>query len=116
MEYKFSMDNFEKEVLNSSEPVLVDFFATWCGVCEKEGPIITELAEEYTGKVKIGKLDVDENPALAQDYDVSTIPNMVFLQRRESRRPGYRFCSGQCIEEQIRFPAEIIRSFCGYSR
>ena len=66
MEYKFSMDNFEKEVLNSSEPVLVDFFATWCGVCEKEGPIITELAEEYTGKVKIGKLDVDENTMSAR--------------------------------------------------
>ena len=80
MEYKFSNDNFVKEFLIRSEPVLVDFFATWCGVCEKEGPIITELAEEYTGKVKIGKLDVDENPGLAQDYDVSTIPNMVFFK------------------------------------
>ena len=54
MEYKFTADNFQQEVLNSSQPVMVDFFANWCGPCQMMGPVIANLAEEYAGKIKIG--------------------------------------------------------------
>ena len=80
MEYKFTADNFQQEVLNSSQPVMVDFFANWCGPCQMMGPVIANLAEEYAGKIKIGKINVDENPGVAQTYDVATIPNLVFFK------------------------------------
>ena len=67
-------------VLNSSQPVMVDFFANWCGPCQMLGPVIANLAEEYAGKIKIGKINVDENPGVAQMYDVATIPNLVFFK------------------------------------
>mgnify|MGYP000016587846 FL=1 len=66
MEYKFTADNFQQEVLNSSQPVMVDFFANWCGPCQMMGPVIANLAEEYAGKIKIGKINVDENPGVAR--------------------------------------------------
>lgn len=80
MEYKFTADNFQQEVLNSSQPVMVDFFANWCGPCQMMGPVIANLAEEYAGKIKIGKINVDEDPGVAQTYDVATIPNLVFFK------------------------------------
>ena len=80
MEYKFTADNFQQEVLNSSQPVMVDFFANWCGPCQMMGPVIANLAEEYAGKIKIGKINVDENPGVAQAYEVATIPNLVFFK------------------------------------
>ena len=61
MESKFTADNFQQEVLNSSQPVMVDFFANWCGPCQMMGPVIANLAEEYAGKIKIGKINVDDN-------------------------------------------------------
>ena len=76
MEYQFNEDNFEKEVLESEVPVLVDFFAEWCGPCKMMGPVIAKLAEEFDGKMKIGKCNVDDNMDLAEQYRVSSIPNM----------------------------------------
>ena len=73
MEYKFTADNFQQEVLNSSQPVMVDFFANWCGPCQMMGPVIANLAEEYAGKIKIGKINVEA-------YEVATIPNLVFFK------------------------------------
>ncbi|HEY8422623.1 MAG TPA: thioredoxin [Thermoclostridium sp.] len=72
-------DNFEKEVLQSDIPVLVDFWAAWCGPCRMVSPIIDQLAEEFHGKVKVGKVNVDEQGELAEKYRIMTIPNiMVF--------------------------------------
>ena len=59
---------------------MVDFFANWCGPCQMMGPVIANLAEEYAGKIKIGKINVDENPGVAQAYEVATIPNLVFFK------------------------------------
>jgi thioredoxin 1 len=74
-EIKFTDQNFEEEVIKSKVPVLVDFWAPWCGPCQMMGPIIEELAKEYEGKaIKIGKINVDENPAMAEKYGVMSIP------------------------------------------
>lgn len=80
MEYKFTAENFETEVLKSEIPVLVDFFATWCGPCKMMSPVIAELAEEYDGKVKVGKIDTDENPEIAAQFGVMSIPNFVIIK------------------------------------
>jgi len=72
--------NFEDEVVNSKIPVLVDFWAFWCGPCQMVGPIVEELAKEFEGKVKIGKLNVDENPQVAVKYNVMSIPTVIFFK------------------------------------
>jgi len=80
MEIKFTDQNFEEEVGKSELPVLVDFWATWCGPCQMMGPIIEELAEKFEGKMKIGKLNVDENPEIAKRYEVLGIPALKFFK------------------------------------
>jgi thioredoxin 1 len=72
--------NFEKEVLQSSQPVLVDFWATWCGPCMAIGPTIEELAAEYEGKAKVGKINVDEQEALAVKYGAESIPLLLVFK------------------------------------
>lgn len=76
----FSDSNFKKEVLESQLPVLVDFWAEWCGPCKTIAPIIEELAKEYNDKLKIGKLDVDSNPGIATQYGVMSIPTLIFFK------------------------------------
>jgi len=73
----FNEDNFEREVLQSDVPVLVDFWATWCGPCQMVAPAIDELAAEYRGRAKIGKCDVDHAPGLASRYGVQSIPTIL---------------------------------------
>ena len=80
MEMKFTTANFEEEVLKSEIPVLVDFYADWCGPCQMMAPVIGQLAGEYEGRVKIGKLNVDENPDIAVRYKVMSIPTMIIFR------------------------------------
>lgn len=80
MEYVFNEENFEKEVLKSELPVLVDFYADWCGPCKMMAPVIKEIAEEYSGKIKVGKCNVDENMEIAMKYRVMSIPNFVYFK------------------------------------
>ena len=68
--------SFEEEVIGSDIPVLVDFYATWCGPCKMLAPILSEIAEEYDGKIKVAKIDVDQEPALAQAFGVASIPTV----------------------------------------
>ena len=79
MEYKFTEANYEAEVVSSDIPVMIDFYADWCGPCKMMGPVVAELAAEYEGKVKIGKCNVDENPAIARQFGVMSIPTFIFL-------------------------------------
>jgi thioredoxin 1 len=72
--------NFQEEVLNSSTPVLVDFYAEWCGPCKMIAPIIDELAGEYEDKAKIVKVNVDESPSTAQGFGVMSIPTLIFFK------------------------------------
>jgi thioredoxin 1 len=74
MEQVFTDQNFETDVLKSDVPVLVDFWAPWCGPCQAMGPIISELAKEFSGKAKVGKLNVDENSKIAGDFSIMSIP------------------------------------------
>ncbi|WP_369298477.1 thioredoxin [uncultured Neglectibacter sp.] len=73
-------DNFEQEVLNSTEPVLVDFWASWCGPCRMFSPIVDEFAEENEGKVKVGKVNVDDEQELAARYQVMSIPTAILFR------------------------------------
>jgi thioredoxin 1 len=73
--------NFAKEVLQSPTPVLVDFWGEWCPPCRAIAPILDELAEEYDGRVKIGKVNTEEQPALAAEYGVKAIPTLLFFQQ-----------------------------------
>lgn len=76
----FTDDNFDKLVSKSRMPVLVDFWAPWCGPCQVMGPIIDELATEYKDKVVIGKVNVDQNPGLSQHFKVKSIPTLMFVK------------------------------------
>lgn len=75
-----SDSNFKKEVLESSLAVLVDFWATWCAPCRMIAPILEELAKEYAGKLKIGKLNVDENPKITNQYGIMSIPTLILFK------------------------------------
>ena len=101
MEYKFTADNFQQEVLNSSQPVMVDFFANWCGPCQMMGPVIANLAEEYAGKVKIGKVNTDAEPQLAKDYQVMSIPNFVFIKDGKVVDQAIGAVSADALKEKL---------------
>ncbi|MDE2293451.1 MAG: thioredoxin [Elusimicrobia bacterium] len=79
-EIQLTDDSFDKEVLTSPQPVLVDFWAPWCGPCRMLAPVVEELAKEYTGKVKIAKLNTDDNPNAATRFNISAIPTMLFFK------------------------------------
>ena len=92
MKIKLSTENFEKEVLKSEKPVLVDFYADWCGPCNAMARVIEELAKELEGKVKVGKINVDENPDIAVEYNVMSIPTLIVFKngKEEKRLVGLR--------------------------
>ncbi len=83
MAQHFTDKDFKKEVLESSIPVMVDFYAEWCGPCKQMAPIVDDLAKQFEGKVKIGKVDVDANPETPQMYGVQSIPTFVLLKNGE---------------------------------
>ncbi|WP_058485920.1 thioredoxin [Defluviitalea phaphyphila] len=83
MAKQITSSEFEAEVLQSKEPVLVDFFATWCGPCKMMAPIIDQLSEEMEGKAKVYKIDVDESRDLAAKYSIMSVPTIVFFKNGE---------------------------------
>ena len=91
MALKITKENFEQEVLKSDIPVLVDFWATWCGPCQMIAPTIEMLAQEYEGKVKVGKIDVDEEQEIAMKYGVASIPTLVLFEdgKEVNRKLGF---------------------------
>jgi thioredoxin 1 len=76
-------DSFKAEVLNSEKPVLVDFWATWCGPCKMVAPVLEEIAGENPDKITIAKLDIDQNPSIARDYQVMSVPTLLLFSEGE---------------------------------
>ncbi len=93
-EFTFTDSNFQQEVLKAKGLVMVDFFAQWCGPCKMMAPAVERLAESYKGKVKIGKLDVDENNATSSQYEIQSIPTVIF------------FKDGKLVDKSIGFQSE----------
>ena len=91
---EFTDANFQQEVLQSSEPVLVDFWAPWCGPCRMIGPVVEELAGKYSGPVKSGKINIDESSSAAQNYGVSSIPTLMV------------FKGGEVVERMVGVPTK----------
>jgi thioredoxin 1 len=89
MVHKFDESNFEAEVLQSDLPVFVDFYADWCGPCKMMSPVIDKLADEFEGKIKVGKINVDDYSEIAAQYNIMSIPNMKF------------FKGGQVVDEVV---------------
>lgn len=79
-EFTATDQNFDQEVLKSDKPVLIDFWAVWCGPCQIQDPIVEEVAKELAGKVKVGKLNVDENPQISQKYMIMSIPTLMIFK------------------------------------
>ena len=77
---KVSDNSFEDDVLRSDQPVLVDFWAEWCGPCKMIAPILTEIAEEYKGRLKIAKLNIDENPSIPPKFGIRGIPTLILFK------------------------------------
>ncbi len=77
---KFSDDNFDEQVIASQQPVMVDFWAEWCGPCHMIAPVVAEIALEYKDRVTVGKLNVDENPGIAARYGVRSIPSILLFK------------------------------------
>jgi thioredoxin 1 len=89
MALEFNDSNFQQEVVESNQLTVVDFWAEWCGPCRAIGPVIEELAKEYEGKVKIGKVNVDNNPNVSVNYGITSIPAILFIK------------NGQIVDKQI---------------
>ena len=91
MEIELTNENFDAEVLQSELPVLVDFWATWCGPCKMLAPTVAEVATEYAGRVKVGKVNVDNAPELAARYGITSIPALLLFNKGEVVRTSVGF-------------------------
>ena len=94
-------ENFQTEVVESSKPVLLDFWATWCGPCRMIAPVIEEIAAEFEGKAVVGKVDVDEEPGLAQRYGIMSIPTLIVFKNGEKVNDSVGLVPKEKVEEMI---------------
>ncbi len=101
LEVKLTNENFEEEVLKNQSVVLVDFWATWCGPCKMIAPVLEEIAKEFEGRVKVGKVNVDEEGELAVKYRVSSIPTLVLFKNGNIVNVTVGFHSKAEIENMI---------------
>ena len=100
-EIEIAGGNFESEVLKSSVPVLVDFSATWCGPCQKIAPIVEQLAEEFSGRAKVAKVDVDTNQELATQYGIMSVPTLLIIKGGEIVNKWIGFTSKQTLVDAL---------------
>ncbi|MFH1207207.1 MAG: thioredoxin [Patescibacteria group bacterium] len=101
-EITFTDQNFEQEVIKSEQPVLVDFWAEWCGPCKMQGPIVEQVAKDFEGKAKVGKLEVDQNSAKAQQYGVMSIPTLAIFKQGKIVWQGIGLQQKAQLSEQLK--------------
>jgi len=101
MVVKIDEQNFEAEVLNSGQPVLVDFWAPWCGPCRSMAPVIEEVAEEFGGRVKVGKVNVDENRELTARFGIRGIPTLLFFKDGKVMAQEVGFTAKETVVERL---------------
>ncbi len=99
--FEVTDETFDRDVLKASEPVLVDFWAAWCGPCKAIAPIVEEVASQYTGKVKVGKMDVDKNVATPQRYGVRGIPTLLLFKNGKVAEQIVGYVPKETIEKAI---------------
>lgn len=97
----FTSDNFDEEVLKSDIPVVVDFYADWCGPCKMLSPFVAALEPLYQGKVKIGKLNVDNAPDIAEKYNVMSIPTLLFFKNGELVGTSVGLISQEALQQKV---------------
>ena len=100
-ELKITSDNFQKEVMESTKPVLLDFWATWCGPCQMQGPVFEEAAEKFKDRAVFGKVNVDEQPQLAQQYGVMSIPTIILFKNGQAAAKEVGFHTLEELEKLI---------------
>lgn len=100
-EIKLTTDNFEAEVIKSDIPVLVDFWAEWCGPCKMLAPVVEEIAEEYSGKIKVAKLNIDEEMAVAVKYGIVSIPTILLFENGEIVKKSVGFAPKEDLIEEL---------------
>ena len=102
MEKKFTTENFDAEVLKADKPVLVDFYADWCGPCKMMAPVVEKLAQDFEGTAVVGKLDVDENEEIAMRYGVMTIPTLIVFKNGEVVKKTVGLQPREDVEQMLR--------------
>jgi len=100
-EIKLTAENFETEVLGSKIPVLVDFWAEWCGPCKMLAPVIEEIAEEYDGKIKVAKVNIDEEMSLAKKYGIVSIPTILLFENGEIIKKSVGFAPKEALIAEL---------------
>ena len=100
-EIKITASNFDAEVLNSDIPVLLDFWATWCGPCKMIAPAVAELAAEYAGRIKVGKVNVDEEPELAAQFRITFVPTVLVMKDGEIVKENMGYMPKASLEAMV---------------
>lgn len=101
-EITITKNNFKAEVLECDKPVLIDFWATWCGPCKMLAPVIKELADEYSDSIKVGKVNVDDEPELASEFRIMSIPTVVLIKEGKVVNTSVGYVPKAQLEEMIK--------------